>query len=84
MEILLQALEEYAEEILIPHELPWPEYRALDASITRRWDCFRAALTEQQLHELDAILREEACFRRLEDAAYFRAALSIGLELSRF
>ncbi|MCI8573721.1 MAG: hypothetical protein HFF89_04740, partial [Oscillibacter sp.] len=52
--------------------------------ICQHWETFRATLTEAQICELDAILREEACFRRLEDAAYFRAALSIGLELSRF
>ena len=84
MEILLQSLEEYAEETLVCERLPRLEHHTLGSNICQHWETFRATLTEAQICELDAILREEACFRRLEDAAYFRAALSIGLELSRF
>ena len=83
MASLLEALEEYAEVNLVCERLPRPEYDTLGTTLCQQWEDFRATLTEKQIRELDAILREESNFRRMEDSAFFRAAIFTGLELSR-
>lgn len=82
MDTLLDALERYINEERIPGFLP-PGYRVAGMRLSQHWENFRATLTDEQIKNLDAIQSEESNFRHMEEAAAFRAALSVGIELSR-
>ncbi len=82
MDTLLNTLERYINEERIPGFLA-PGYRVAGMRLTQHWKDFRATLTEEQVKNLDALQSEESSFRRMEEVAAFRAALSVGIELSR-
>lgn len=84
MEDLLKTLEDYASFYLVAPRLKETNYRSMGLALETHWEEFRATLSEEQIAELEKIQDEEAGFRDLEGLAYFRAALSIGMELSRF
>lgn len=84
MEELLKTLEDYASSCLVAPRLKETNYHRMGLALETHWEEFRATLSEEQIAELEKIQDEEAGFHNLEGLAYFRAALSIGMELSRF
>lgn len=83
MDILLNLLEQYVNEECLPGLLNTSGYYAAGMQLAQHWEAFRATLTKEQVETLEAVQDEEAIVRRMEDQAAFRAALSMGIQLSR-
>ncbi len=83
MKDFIDALFHYSQETQVSRYLRTPEYRQAIHGLEKDWEDFRAALTEEQGHALDALLSRNDKVQRLEEEAAFCSALSIGLDLGR-